>query len=132
MKNIPFPFDEKKPIALPDELKGKWEEGLVKNYRADSSAAKIYAELKAAKDWSVKNNVPVFLGEFGSFNKYPTQADRCRHAEAVYSALGKLQIPNAWWEWDGGFNMFEKGTTKIAGCMRKAINLFDAPKSSSK
>jgi endoglucanase len=128
MKNIPFPFDENRPIALPDELKGKWEEGLVKNYRADSSRAKIYDELKAVKDWSVKNNVPVFLGEFGSFNKYPTLDDRCRHAEAVYSALGKLQIPSAWWEWDGGFNMFEKGTTKIADCMRKAINSYSSSK----
>jgi hypothetical protein len=43
---------------------------------------KIYADLKAAKDWSVKNKVPIFLGEFGSFGKYADE-DRCRHAETV-------------------------------------------------
>ncbi len=124
IKNVPFPFDEARPIRTPDAVKGKWEENLIKNYRADSSAEKIFAELKAVKDWSVKNGVPIFLGEFGSYGKYPTLADRCRHAETIYSALGKLKIPNAWWEWDGGFNMFGKGTIEIAPCMRKAIDSY--------
>ena len=126
IKSIPFPFDEKRPIKTPDSVKGKWEEGLIKNYAADSSAEKIFAELRAVKDWSVKNDVPIFLGEFGSFNKYTTLEDRCRHAGAVYAALGKLNIPNAWWEWDGGFTMFDKGTTRIADCMRKAIDSYRA------
>jgi len=82
----------------------------------------MFADLKAARDWSDKNNVPIFLGEFGSFSKYPTLQDRCRHAAVVYSALGRLNIPNTWWEWDGSFNMFEPGTTKIADCMQRAID----------
>ena len=86
----------------------------------------MYADLKAAKDWSLKNNVPIFLGEFGSYGKHPSTDDRCRHAAAVYTALGKLGIPNAWWEWDGGFSMFDKGTTKIVGCMREAVDMFEA------
>lgn len=65
IKNVPFPFDEKRPIKSPESVKGKWEECLIKNYRADSQTSKIYDELKAVKDWSVKNNVPIFLGEFG-------------------------------------------------------------------
>jgi hypothetical protein len=56
----------------------------------------MFAYLKAAKDWSVKNNVPVFLGEFGSYGKYPSTDHRSPHAEVVYSALGKLNIANAW------------------------------------
>jgi endoglucanase len=52
--------------------------------------------------------------------------DRCRHAATVYSALGKLNIPSAWWEWDGGFSMFDKGTDRISDCMRKAIDTFNA------
>ncbi len=128
VKNVPFPYDAKRPIKTPDALRGKWEEKLIANYEKDSSAEKIFADLKAVKDWSVKYDVPVFLGEFGSFSKFAAPADRCRHAATVYHALGKLNIPNAWWEWDGGFNMFEKGTTKITPCMRNAIGLFDAPK----
>lgn len=126
MKNVPFPYDAKRPIAIPEAVRGKWEERLIADYAKDSSAEKITADLRAAKDWSVKNNVPIFVGEFGSYNKNPTLQDRCRHAETVYAALGKLQIPNAWWEWDGGFSMFEKGKNEIATCMRKAIDSFNA------
>jgi endoglucanase len=127
LKNVPFPAAETK-IEVPGTARGKWVESLIKNYEKDSEAEKMFADLKAAKDWSVKNNAPIFLGEFGSYGKYPSPEDRCRHAEVVYSALGKLKIPNAWWEWDGGFNMFEKGTTKISDCMRKAFELYNLQK----
>ena len=88
----------------------------------------MFNDLKAASDWSAKYNVPIFLGEFGSYSKFPSMDDRCRHAAAVYSALGRLNIPNAWWEWDGGFNMFDKGTTKVSDCMRKAVGLYRSQK----
>jgi endoglucanase len=123
IKFLPFPANENK-IITPDKAKGQWTEGLIKSYREDSKADKMFKDLKAAKDWSTKNNVPIFLGEFGSFGSTANLEDRCRHAEVVYSATGKLNIPNAWWEWDGGFNMFEKGTTKIADCMQKAIDSY--------
>jgi endoglucanase len=125
LKNVPFPAENAK-IEVPDTAKGKWVENQIKSYEKDSSAEKMFADLKEAKDWSDKNHVPIFLGEFGSYNKFPSMEDRCRHATVVYSALGKLNIPNAWWEWDGGFNMFDKGTTKISDCMRKAIDSYES------
>jgi hypothetical protein len=88
----------------------------------------MFKDLKAAKDWSEKHSVPIFVGEFGSLSKFASPEDRCRHAEVVYSAFGKLQIPNAWWEWDGGFNMFKTDTTEIMDCMRKAIDSYYTPK----
>ncbi|MGI9036512.1 MAG: glycoside hydrolase family 5 protein [Pyrinomonadaceae bacterium] len=124
LRGVPFPYSKDEKIEIPASAKGKWVENQIKNYEQDSSAEKIFADLKAAKDWSVKYDVPIFVGEFGSYGKYPTTEDRCRHAATVYAALGKLNIPSAWWEWDSGFNMFEKGTTNIAPCMRKAINLY--------
>jgi endoglucanase len=124
LKNVPFPFSKENKIAVPESAKGKWVEGLIGSYEADSRAAKMSADLQAAKDWSVKNKVPIFLGEFGSFSKFAAPEDRCRHAATVYTALGRLKIPNAWWEWDGGFNMFKTGQTEISDCMRKAIDSF--------
>jgi endoglucanase len=124
LKYVPFPYSKSQKIDLPSKAKGTWAEGLISNYEKDSNAAKMFADLKEAKDWSVKNKVPIFLGEFGSYNLKPTIEDRCRHAEVVYSALGKLDIPSAWWEWDGGFSMFEKGTNRIADCMQKAIDSY--------
>lgn len=128
LKNVPFPWSKQRKIETPETAKGKWVEGLIKNYQNDSGADKMFADLRAAKDWSEKHKVPIFLGEFGSFSKYAAPEDRCRHAQTVYSALGKLKIPNAWWEWDGGFNMFAGGTTEISDCMRKAIDVFNAQK----
>jgi endoglucanase len=124
LRNIPFPFSAEKMIKVPSSAKGTWTETQINDYRRDSDAKYMYAELKAAKDWAIKNNVPIFLGEFGSFGEYAPMDDRCRHAAAVYSALGKLGIPSAWWEWDGGFNMFDRGTEKISVCMRKAIDSY--------
>ena len=125
LKGVPFPLPVGAKIETPEAAKGKWVENQINAYEKDASADKMFADLKAAKDWSVKNKVPIFLGEFGSYGKNPTLEDRCRHAATVYGALGRLNIPNAWWEWDGGFNMFEKGTTNIAPCMRKAIDAYN-------
>ena len=124
---VPFPGSGT-DVKIPDSAKGKWVETKINDYQKDSTADKMFADLKAARDWSDRNHVPIFLGEFGSYSKNPTMDDRCRHAAIVYTALGKLQIPNAWWEWDGGFNMFDKGTTTISDCMRRAMALYDKPR----
>jgi endoglucanase len=127
-RNIPFPADEKTKLTVPESAKGKWTESLFNAYGMEANAGRIYDELKEAKNWAVKNNVPIFIGEFGSFGKYAAPDARCRHAAAVYTALGKLRLPHAWWEWDGGFNMFEPGTHKISDCMRRAVDQYDTPK----
>jgi len=129
LENVPFPWSKDSPIKMPAMTLDDWVVNQIKNYRKDSQPEKILADLSAAKDWSEKNKVPIFIGEFGSFNLRPTLEDRCRHAEAIYTALGKLKIPSAWWEWDGGFNMFEKGTNKIAICMRRALDSYSSSKS---
>lgn len=128
LQNVPFPANGRE-IPVPATAKGTWVESQIKSFGADSAPHKMYADLKEAKDWSVRNNVPIFLGEFGSFGKYPAMEDRCRHAKTIYTALGKLDIPNAWWEWDGGFNMFEKDTTRISGCMQEAVNAYNLNRS---
>ena len=128
VRGVPFPGSKDIKIKTPDKTKGQWVESMINTYDNDSAPQKMFRDLSAAKDWSVRNKVPIFAGEFGSYDKYASLDDRCRHAEVIYSALAKLRIPNAWWEWDGGFNMFDPGTTKIAACMRKAIETYDQPK----
>ena len=123
LRGLPFPSNKKR-IEVPKSAKGTWVEERVKAYSDDSKESKMFDDLKAAKDWSVKNDVPIFLGEFGSFGNFASMEDRCRHADVLYSALGSLEIPNAWWEWDGGFAMFDKGTAKISSCMQAAIKKF--------
>lgn len=122
---VPFPFDKTKKTKMPKTGRGEWIEKLIDSYKKDSDAEKMFEDLKKAKAWSDKHNVPIFVGEFGSYGKNPTIEDRCRHAEVVYTAFGKLGIPNAWWEWDGGFTMFEKDAGKIADCMQRAIDSYE-------
>jgi endoglucanase len=128
LKNVPFPAAKDEKIAVPASGKGTWIENQINTYPEDSKADKMFADLRAAKDWSEKNKVPIFLGEFGSFTKYAGADDRCRHAAVIYSALGRLKIPNAWWEWNDSFNMFKPGTTEISDCMRKAVDSYNAQK----
>lgn len=61
LKYVPFPGSSN-DITVPDSAKGKWVENLVNNYERDSKADKMFADLKAAKEWSEQNHVPIFLG----------------------------------------------------------------------
>lgn len=121
LKGVPFPATAATKINVPASAKGTWVEGAISNYASEASYDVIYRRIEAAKNWSVARNVPIFLGEFGSYNLNAEADSRCRHAEAIYVALGKFQIPSAWWEWDGGFGMFGKGTTQIMPCMNDAV-----------
>jgi endoglucanase len=127
LSGVSFPYSKK--IKTPETAKGKWVENLINTYKEDSEESKMFADLKTAKDWSIKNNVPIFLGEFGSYTKFASEESRCRHATVIYNALGKLDIPSAWWEWDGSFNMFKKGTNEISDCMQDSINSYKKAKS---
>ena len=125
-RNIPFPATKDTRLNVPATAQGKWTGQLFESYAEDANAERIFRDLKEAKVWSDKHAVPIFVGEFGSYGKYAPEDSRCRHAEAVYSALGKLQIPNAWWEWDAGFNMLKPGTGELSDCMRRAVQIYRA------
>ena len=124
LKDVPFPWSKEDEIEIPNTAKGKWIESQIRDYRKDSQPDKMFADLQAAQKWAAQNNVPVLLGEFGSYNLRAAPDSRCRHAETVYQTLGKLKIPAVWWEWDGGFTMFEKGTDKIMPCLQNAVNAY--------
>lgn len=121
LKGVPFPANASTRINVPASSKGTWIEGAITGYASEATYDVIYQRLQAAKDWSITKNAPLFLGEFGSYNLNADADSRCRHAEAIYVALGRLKIPSAWWEWDGGFSMFQKGTTQIMPCMQDAL-----------
>ena len=124
LKGVPFPANSSTKISVPASAKGTWVEGAINNYANEATYEVIYRNLEATKTWSTAKNVPVFLGEFGSYNLNAEPDSRCRHAEAIYVALGKLQIPSTWWEWDGGFSMFSKSTIQIMPCMKEAVNTY--------
>ena len=123
-RNIPFPAIKDTKLYVPETAKGKWTGQLFESYLEDANAERMFRDLKEAKEWSDKHKVPIFVGEFGAYGKYASEDSRCRHAEAAYSALGKLQISNAWWEWNAGFNMLKPGTGELSECMAKAVKIY--------
>jgi endoglucanase len=125
-RNIPFPAIKDQKLIVPSTAKGKWTGQLFESYLEDANAERMFRDLNEAKQWSDKHRVPIFVGEFGSYGKYASEDSRCRHAEAAYSALGKLRLPSAWWEWDAGFNMLKPGTGELSECMQKAVKIYRA------
>jgi len=67
--------------------------------------AKLKAKLQQAADWSAKNSVPVYCGEYGVYTKASPAADRVAWIKAVNAALDELKIGRAMWDYSGGFRM---------------------------
>ena len=121
VKDVPFPANPGIRLSVPAAAKGTWIENSLNNYANEATYSVIFQRIEAAKNWSTAKNVPIFLGEFGSYNLRSAPDSRCRHAEAIYIALGKLRIPSAWWEWSDGFSMLAPGSNTIMPCMNDAL-----------
>ncbi len=126
LKDVPFPAAANGSTPnVPASLKGSWIESAANNYQKDGIKEAMLRQLTKAKQWAITNNVPVYCGEFGSYSEFAGQISRCNHAFVNYQALEMLEIPCSFWEWDGGFNYFEKGsTTVLADCVREAMSVY--------
>lgn len=121
LRDIPFPGDPDSDLTVPEKAKGTWVEQQLNSYGEEANAAFIGNQMKEARAWADRHGVPIFLGEFGSLSTYSSYDDRCRHLEAVYTAIGKYKIPSAWWEWFAGFNFLDKDGRKPVPCFEAAI-----------
>jgi len=124
LRDIAFPGTPGKVPEIPEKGKGTWVESQLRSYGSDANLKYIDSQIKEAREWSVKHGAPVFLGEFGSLGTYSSEQDRCRHAKAVYEALGKYRIPSAWWEWFAGFNFLDEQGRKPRPCFADAIAVY--------
>ncbi|HZK65142.1 MAG TPA: glycoside hydrolase family 5 protein [Puia sp.] len=117
---IPFPYDETAMPKLNPASKDTWGERNYKAYSEAGTMSGLRKELKTAKAFSEKYNVPVFCGEWGSYKKYADTASRCRYTVTIKDLLNELHIPFAYWEWDQGFSFFdgEPGVQNIPECIR--------------
>ena len=65
----------------------------------------IESKLKVAADWSVKNNRPIFLGEFGAYDKGDMDS-RARYTAFVARTAEKLGFCWAYWQFDSDFIVY--------------------------
>ncbi len=65
----------------------------------------IESKLQVAADWSKANNRPIFLGEFGSYDKGDMDS-RARYTAFVARTAEKLGFSWAYWQFDSDFIVY--------------------------
>ncbi len=123
---LPYPYRKQAMPRMSEETRGTW--GAAQKYVQYPHEAQydaLFESLNTVVNWSEEHHVPVFCGEWGAYKQYAPVSDRCRYLADVYRMLEQLQIPNAMWEWNGGFSFFE-GTPEpenLSPCMKKAMKI---------
>lgn len=72
---------------------------------ADEKAL-IESKLKVASDWSVANNRPVYLGEFGAYDKGDMES-RALYTAFVARTAESLGLSWAYWQFDSDFIVYD-------------------------
>jgi endoglucanase len=68
--------------------------------------AKIEKDFDAAQAWAKKEGRPVFLGEFGAYDKAP-QEDRVKYTAAVARAAEMRGWAFGYWQFDSNFIVYD-------------------------
>lgn len=94
-------FHSYDPYLFGLEGQGTW--GTTSDYN------QLEAKFKKVYDWSVKNKIPVFLGEFGSLKKCDFNS-RMRHYRAYVELSQKYGFACMAWDDGGDFRIMERQT----------------------
>jgi endoglucanase len=71
----------------------------------EAEKAEVESKLKVAADWSVLNKRPVFLGEFGAYDKGDMDS-RARYTAFVARTAEKYNFCWAYWQFDSDFIVY--------------------------
>lgn len=133
IKNLMFPYDKEKWSEFSADFgvtksTVSWVKTAVKDYYKNGNKEAILKLILPAKEWAVKNNVPVIINEFGAYNLKTDKQSVLNYMTAMKEISDTLQIPLTHWGYTGGFALFEsegtspKGTKLIEG-MKEAYGL---------
>jgi len=110
---VPFPYNVSGMPATPASAKGTWVESSLNNYKNDGSVAKVKQWLDVAVNFKTSRNVRLFCGEFGVYIPNSPHADRVYWYDVVRKYLEEKEITWTIWDYQGGFGLFEKGTSEL-------------------
>lgn len=96
-------FHSYDPYLFGLEGKGTWG--------TSSDYTQLENKFKAVSNWSVTNNIPVFLGEFGAVSKCDYNS-RMRHYRAYVENSYKYGVAFAAWDDGGDFRIMERQQKK--------------------
>lgn len=97
--NIIGSFHSYDPYLFGLEGKGTWGTA--------SDVAELKAKFQKVKDWSDKNNIPVFLGEFGSLKSCDYNS-RMKHYKTYMELSETFGFAPAAWDDGGNFRIMER------------------------
>jgi len=104
-KNMPFPSSPEAVAKMIDTIEPKYQ-GATKWYGEQKYDANyIASRFKLIYDYGKKNNVPVLLGEFGSYPLVAPYESRSNWLKGARAALNKYPIAHAIWGYDDGFGL---------------------------
>jgi len=78
-------------------------------YGSDADKYKTITKFNEVAAWSVNNNIPVILGEFGYMKKCDYNSRMCAYATAVEQSLSH-GIPFFAWDDNGDFQIYNRAT----------------------
>ncbi len=73
---------------------------------SEKDKAAVKADFQIAKKWSDKNNRPIFLGEFGVYDKAPMEY-RVKYTSYVARLAEELGFSWAYWQFDSDFIVYD-------------------------
>jgi endoglucanase len=80
----------------------------------------VDTKLQVAADWSAANNRPIFLGEFGSYDKGDIDS-RARYTAYVSRTAERLGFSWAYWQFDSDFIVYDIGKEKWVAPILNAL-----------
>jgi endoglucanase len=86
----------------------------------DKELAALRKDLDLAAMWAKENKRPIFLGEFGAYEKADMDS-RARWTQAVAREAEKRGFSWAYWEFCAGFGAFDQQTGQWREPLRKAL-----------
>ena len=127
LKGIVFPGPPTQPFTPPEGVTlTKGASNWVHRYNTlpteenPSSPNAFRKSLQLAKDWSLKNNRPIHVGEFGCYIRADVDSRQRFHTE-FKKALDEMGFAFAMWDWKAGFRYWDDTAKKPAPGMREAM-----------
>ena len=79
------------------------------DWGTDAEKARVVEDLAVTRDWAAKQGRPVYLGEFGVYDKapMPARAAWARHLARTAESFGWAW---AYWQFDHDFALFDSRT----------------------
>jgi endoglucanase len=113
LANIPFPYNAATMPATPASAKGTWVESSLTGYKTDGTVAKVKQLIDIAVSFKTSRNVKLFCGEFGVYIPNSPHTDRVYWYDVVRKYLEEKAITWTIWDYQGGFGLFEKGSSEL-------------------